>query len=256
MRIRPGLCSIALRAHPIEQVVDVCASAGLEGIEWGADVHVPPGDRAASARARGATDAAGIEVASYGSYWHAGDSDAAEIGPLVETAVDIGAPNIRVWCPYGLTADDGRRPVVVRDLADACSVASRHGVSISLEFHRDTLTERAADAVALVRDVEAPNLFSYWQPVEGLDAATWQDELATVMTDLSNLHVFWWESFEARWPLADGADLWSIALDLASDDDGRWPHQRWALIEYVLDDDPEQVEVDAATLRAWLTELP
>ena len=39
-----GLCSVTLRACSIEEVVAIAAGAGLECIEWGADVHVPPGD--------------------------------------------------------------------------------------------------------------------------------------------------------------------------------------------------------------------
>src|SRR3954447_6657285 len=63
-----GVCSVTLRACSIDEVVEVAAGAGLECIEWGADVHVPPGDLDAARRAREATLAAGLRVASYGSY--------------------------------------------------------------------------------------------------------------------------------------------------------------------------------------------
>ena len=39
--IRPGLCSVTLRGMPPDAVIGVAAEAGLEAIEWGADVHVP-----------------------------------------------------------------------------------------------------------------------------------------------------------------------------------------------------------------------
>src|SRR5262245_17804648 len=64
-----GLCSVTLRACSIDEVVAVAVGAGLECIEWGGDVHVPPGDLEAARRARSATSAAGLRVASYGSYW-------------------------------------------------------------------------------------------------------------------------------------------------------------------------------------------
>ena len=43
MRIRPGLCSITFRDLSVDDVVALAADAGLAGIEWGADRHVPPG---------------------------------------------------------------------------------------------------------------------------------------------------------------------------------------------------------------------
>ena len=47
-----GLCSVTLRARSIAEVVDAAVGAGLAAIEWGGDVHVPPGDLQAAAEAR------------------------------------------------------------------------------------------------------------------------------------------------------------------------------------------------------------
>jgi hypothetical protein len=55
-----------------------------------------------------------------------------------------------------------------------------------------------------------------------------------------------------RHPLADAADLWPSALATADRDAAPLPTRRFALCEYVRDDDPEQFIADAATLRAWL----
>ena len=43
--LRPGLCSITFRDLSWPEVVAVATDAGLEGVEWGADVHVPGGDQ-------------------------------------------------------------------------------------------------------------------------------------------------------------------------------------------------------------------
>jgi len=56
--IKSGLVSVTFRkltpAHIIQLVVD----AGLEGVEWGGDVHAPPGDaRLAQEIARMTVDA-------------------------------------------------------------------------------------------------------------------------------------------------------------------------------------------------------
>ena len=66
--IRPGLCSVTLRALEPSAVVELAAAAGLEAIEWGGDVHVPPGDVDRAGQVRTLTEGAGLAVASYGSY--------------------------------------------------------------------------------------------------------------------------------------------------------------------------------------------
>jgi hypothetical protein len=63
--------------------------------------------------------------------------------------------------------------------------------------------------------------------------------------------VFRWSADSARWPLAAGSDLWPEALLLARTP-GAWPGPRFALLEFVRDDDPDQLMADAVVLRRWL----
>jgi hypothetical protein len=49
-----------------------------------------------------------------------------------------------------------------------------------------------------------------------------------------------------RLPLADGADRWREYLRVLAGSD------RWALMEFVAGDDPQNFLRDAATLRDWL----
>ncbi len=51
--IRAGLCSVTFRALPPERIVALAAAAGLDVIEWGGDVHVPPGRSDTRRRSRG-----------------------------------------------------------------------------------------------------------------------------------------------------------------------------------------------------------
>src|SRR5829696_85103 len=96
-RPRPGMCSVAFRGLPAEDVVRLAAAAHLAGIEWGADVHVRPGELATAERVGAWCSEAGVEAASYGSYLCArrdGDGDAERV---LETAHALGATNLRVW---------------------------------------------------------------------------------------------------------------------------------------------------------------
>jgi sugar phosphate isomerase/epimerase len=248
--VKVGLCSVTLRDLAPEGVVDVAVRAGTEGIEWGGDVHVPPGETALAADvARWCADA-GVAVPSYGSYLAAGKSGAHRVAPVLATAHALGAGNVRVWCPFG--APPGRDDDLFRAAADALAAwsaeAAAAGCTLSLEFHVDTFTETAASTAALLDAAgRPPALFSYWQPVAGRPAV---DELQAVAPDVSHVHVFQWEADGERRPLAEGGATWPTLLSTPLGD--RWTGDRYAFLEFVRDDDPEQLVADAATLRAWL----
>ena len=107
--IRPGLCSVTLRPLAPEAVVRVAADAGLAGIEWGGDIHVPPGDAATARRVARLTADAGLIVSSYGSYYRVGGDKPGELQPILDTAAELGAPVVRVWAgPANLEKRAGR----------------------------------------------------------------------------------------------------------------------------------------------------
>ena len=45
-RFYPALCSVTFRALTPAAIVELAAAAGLAAIEWGADLHVRPGELA------------------------------------------------------------------------------------------------------------------------------------------------------------------------------------------------------------------
>ena len=243
MTIRPGLCSITFRDLAVDDVVALAAEAGLAGIEWGADRHVPPGSDAGSVADRCAD--AGLACPSYGTYLFAGRAAVDDVDAACATAVELGATNLRIWAPDEAGAAD------VADIADR---AGGRGLTVSLEFHPGTRTGTAASTLALLAEVDRPNLFTYWQPDPGLSRADALAEHAAVTGHLSHLHVFTWGpgGFVDRRPLADGVDLWQPVL--AAEGTGRWGHDRWAFLEYVPGDDPACLVGEASTLRAWIGE--
>jgi sugar phosphate isomerase/epimerase len=252
---RPGLCSITLRDLPWEQVVEVAAQAGLAGIEWGGDVHVPHGDGGRAAAVAARCRAAGLGCPSYGSYLRAGELRPGQTEAVLDVAEALGATNVRVWCRWLSAADasaDDRRAMAT-DLAAVAEAAAGRGMAVSVEHHRFTLTETVASTMELLTGIGAANLFTYWQPCDHLAVPDLVAEVEALRAQLSHLHVFRWRSFEDRLPLAEGDDLWPQVLATASVAASGWTGERWAFLEYVRGDDPAQVVEDAAVLRAWLT---
>ena len=53
--LKTGLVSITFREKSPEEIVGLVVEAGLDGIEWGGDVHVPHGDLAKAREVRANT---------------------------------------------------------------------------------------------------------------------------------------------------------------------------------------------------------
>lgn len=255
--IHPGLVSVTFRTLSTGEVVSLAARAGLAGVEWSGDVHVPPGDLQNATAVRRMTTEAGLRIAGYASYYRAGRSENQQppFACVLETALALGAPLIRVWAGTSGSVEvtSEAKVGVVADLGRIAALAGNQGIRVATEFHRDTLTDSAESTAALMTAVGHPNLATHWQAPHGDSVARASASLRTVMPWLAHLHVFhWWPGLANRLPLVDGESRWREYLAIASAD-GR---ERFALLEFLPEDAPEHLCREAHTLRTWLEELP
>lgn len=247
--IRPGLCSVTFRQLTPEQIVDLTAAAGLEVIEWGGDLHVPPGDTARAAEIARLTVDAGLAVASYGSYFRATEGE--DFAPVLDSAQALGADRIRVWAGTSGSeaASNADKEAVAERMRLAASAAAERGISLALEFHGGTLTDSASSTRALLDRVGDPALSTYWQPRVDAAVGAALVDYALLADRVSAVHVFsWWPRGE-RLRLIEREELWRRLFSAAADA----PHPpRDALLEFVPDDDPAVLAGEAATLRGWI----
>lgn len=257
--IIPGLVSVTFRHLDVPAVVALAAEAGLQSIEWGGDVHVPVGDTASAERARKLTDSAGLRVSSFGSYYRATEDDQ-PFEPALRTAVALGAPSIRIWAGRLGSADASAayRRQVTTAIASAADAAAAHDITVSLEFHPDTLTDTVGSTLGLLSGVEQRRVRdghpvrSYYQPYRATPVDEAISTVRSLRDHLTHVHVFSWDADGRRRPLADRADLWTAVLsELAGDQ-----HEYHAQLEFVTDDDPANFRRDAATLLDWLNQRP
>ncbi|WP_101848247.1 sugar phosphate isomerase/epimerase family protein [Zhihengliuella sp. ISTPL4] len=251
--IRAGLCSVTFRALPPERIVALAAAAGLDVIEWGGDVHVPPGDVARAAEIARMTTDAGLAVASYGSYFRAGTEES--LTAVLDSAAALGADRVRVWAGAHGSAEvseEERARVVARLRAAAIEAAAR-GIGLALEFHGGTLADTAPATRQVLREVDHPALSTYWQPTVGAAVPAALDEFRQLGPHVSAAHVFsWWPRTE-RHPLRSRSALWTRFLAEAA----AAPHPlRDALLEFVPDDAPELLAGEAAALLGFLGRRP
>ena len=253
--IRSGLVSITFRNLDPPRIVDLAVAAGLEGIEWGGDVHVPHGDRRRAEDIGRLTRDAGLIVASYGSYYRVGVSEAAGLhfGDVLATAVHLGAPTIRVWAGDRGSGEASTefRSEVVRDSRRIADLATECGLSVTFEYHSGTLTDSTGSAFALLEEIDRDNVQTYWQPSVGLSIHDRLAGLNHILGYLSNIHVFRWVARAGtirRRPLAEGADEWARYFEAI----GETGREHYAMIEFVRGDTAESFLEDAEVLRSWL----
>ena len=67
------MVSVTFRDRSAEDVIRLAVENGLEAIEWSENAHVQADDPQGAAELREATEAAGLKVAAYGSYYRLGE---------------------------------------------------------------------------------------------------------------------------------------------------------------------------------------
>lgn len=265
--VKAGICSVTLAKHPVETVIKTAVDAGLKGIEWWGNGHVPHGDIECARRVRGLTENAGLEVSSYGSYYRVGVSEAAGLSfdSVLQTAIALETRLIRVWAAdrdYH-DADEEFIQSVVDDTFRIADISAKQGISVVFEYHGGSLTDRNDTAIKFAEKVIHPNVFFSWQPPHGYSLEHCLDGLRGLLPRLGTVHVYHWTigSYEKnilnetirplnypddfhRHPLSDGTERWRKYIDAV----GATGRDHYALLEFVKDDSLNAVVKDAATL--------
>ncbi|MDK1374395.1 MULTISPECIES: TIM barrel protein [unclassified Sinorhizobium] len=249
----PGLCTVTFRSLPADRIVELAAEAGLAAIEWAGDAHVPPGDEPIARHVGRISEKAGLAT-SYGSYVAPPTDDLSIFRHALDSAIALGASNIRIW-PGTRQRDSkdysaGERHAAAAAIRDMGAEAARHGVTVSLEYHPQSLTDGTDSARRLIEAIWHDNVYLYWQPRPGLPLGDALTEVAQIGQHVSHVHVFAWDAARKRFPLKAASDYWRAVL--AAMPASRWTGRRFAMLEFVANDDPMAFFEDAATLEQIL----
>jgi 3-dehydroshikimate dehydratase len=260
--MKTGVCSVTFRQHSPQQLIDLVVESGLSAIEWGGDVHVPPGNIRLARSVGQSTRDAGLSVSSYGSYYKVLDEAGRfqDFDPVLETTLALGTNTVRIWagCSGSDATDEEYRKRLTEAAGRVARQAAAQNVNVALEFHRNTLTDTNESTAQLLQEINQPNLYTYWQPMYwGADLDDRLQGLELMKDKILNLHAFHWNYDESkpkpidRRPLKEGAQDWAQYLSVSLPE-----RTRYALIEFVRADDPRQFLEDANTLIKWLEEGP
>ncbi len=246
--LKTSLTSVTFRGKNIVQVARLAAEAGLDAIEWGGDIHVPPGDTDAARQALRETQARGLEISAYGSYYRAGPGE--DFGAVLRAAAALQCRVIRVWAGAKASGvcTPGERQETAACLARAVEQAAREGCTVATEYHANTLTDTLTSAQRLLDEV--PGLRTFWQPPVGEAEEENLRALDALGGNIENLHVYQWEPPHDQRPLAEGREIWQAYLRRAAQLKGL----HYATLEFVRDGSEEQFFRDAAVLRELIRE--
>ncbi|MDX2432583.1 MAG: TIM barrel protein [Bacteroides sp.] len=247
--IKPGLTSVTFRDKSPGELVRLALKAGLRGIEWGGDIHVPAGEPELAEEAYRLTMEAGLEVSAYGSYYVVGRSrdEGLRFEDVLQTADLLHAPVLRLWAGEvgSRESDSGYRRKVVDETRELADMAGKMGIRLAFEFHDNTLNDSYEACDSLFHELDHPEISTYWQPVHGAGPLINRAGIDCILPWICGFHIFhWWPDAEVRLPLRDGAGDWKQYLHILS----RIPGSLFGSLEFVKDDSDEQFFEDAKTL--------
>ena len=243
-----GLVSVTFRKLSVDEIISIAVDNKLDGIEWGGDIHVPPNDldNAKAVAVKCADN--GLKIFSYGSYYYLGQGD--DFTDILNTALALGTSNVRIWAgkknSEDVTADEWSE-MVGEAIAIADTLAVYENITLSFEYHGNTLTNTAESAVKLINDIGRDNVKLYWQPNQYKDIDFNKTALRMVLPYLSNVHVFNWNGND-KLMLGDASKTWTEYINIIKTDNKF--HN--LMLEFVKDDSVSNLESDAAALHKLL----
>lgn len=255
--LKPGLLSVTFRSLSPDEIIREVASAGLKGIEWGGDQHVPPGDIRNAEQIGRRTRDAGLEVSAYGSYYAFQDllpgspNTTDDSQAVLDTAEALGTTMIRIWPGKvgSLEASPQWFDAVVAKTRSMADEAAPRGLHLGFEFHNNSLTDTAEGTLRLLEAINRDNVSTFWQTNRGGDFANEKASIELLGDRITQLHCH--HLVAGQMPpyalLSDGWEEWKVFLETLRNFGG----EHWISIEFVKDGSLEAFQSDAATLITW-----
>lgn len=245
-----GLVSVSFRSLSCEEIIRITKKSGLDGIEWGGDVHVPPDNPDNAKRIASLMKEAGLLTSAYGSYYRAGtygENYIEEFRKVLDTAVILGAPVIRIWAGNkgSKKISTEKRKEIVSECVEIAKAAGKENITVSFECHINTLTDNFVSALQLMKETDRENLRMYWQPSEYRSRRYNLEALQNIIPYLTNVHVFNWPLPAVKLPLKFASKEWEKYFTLISSD-GK---EHWCSLEFMPDGKAKSLPKEAQTMK-------
>ena len=233
-----GLCTIAFHEKPLEEVVNIAADYGFDGIEiWGKEPHMPPTfDAEYVQKVREMVLGKGLAVSALGSYvnplmpWYQRHLEEA-----FKIAQGLRTNLVRIWSGGGSSktiSPDDRRMINFR-LASLTQWAQFRQLTLGLEMHNNNLSDSIASTLELVKNVELPALKTYYQPLFGLNEDDPYDAAQKLAPYIVNVHAQNADASGNGCPIADGVVDYAKVIEILNSH----KYEGYLEVEFVHGDD-------------------
>lgn len=238
-----GLVSVSFRDRTPEEILQAMKRAGLCVIEWGSDVHAPCTDAARLAEIAALQKKYGITCCSYGTYFKFGKTPLDELESYIAAAKVLGTDVLRLWCgrKSGAEMSEEEKESLLAECRAAARIAEQHNVTLCMECHQKTFTERAQDAVWLMEEANSPHFRMYWQPFQWQTVRENVQNAQKIAPFATHVHVFNWKG-EDKLPLALATEEWGDYLSAFST-------PRTLLLEFMPNGTLDELSAEAAALK-------
>ena len=245
---RLGLVSVSFRKHTPNEILEAVKASGLSCIEWGSDVHAPCRDTQRLSQLARLQKEHGIVCSSYGTYFRFLETPIEELEDYIAAAKILGTDILRLWCgtKSGAEMTEEERQTLLAQCKEAARIAQAEGVTLCMECHRNTFTERVEDALWLMEAVGSPHLRMYWQPFQWQSIEENLAHAKRIAPYSRHLHVFQWKGSE-RFSLQEGIDEWRAYLSC-------FETPRTLLLEFMPDDRIESLGCEVKALKTMIGE--
>ena len=204
-----GLCTIAFQEKPLEEVIDIAADYGFDGIElWGKPPHLPEDyDESYVRNIKDMAHRKGLEISAFGSY----------VEPLMplhqkhfedafKIAYELGTDLVRIWSGGGpsksITPADKR--LIQFRLVSITQWANFRSIRLGLEMHNNQFTDSVDTILETIEGVRLPALKTYYQPLARSDADEPHTAAEKLAEHIANVHAQNFDKNGKACPIADG----------------------------------------------------
>ena len=214
-----GLCTIAFQELPLEEVIDIAADYGFDGIEvWGKPPHMPIDyDETYVKNIRDLAHQKGLAISAYGSYvdptihlYQKYFEDAFNI------AHNLGTNLVRIWTGGGAskTIPPADKRLILFRMVSLAQWASFRSLTMGMEMHNNHLSDSVESILDIIDNIKLQSLKTYFQPLSRPDADEPISAAQQLADHIVNVHAQNFDESGKACPIAEGVVDYSKIIEI------------------------------------------
>lgn len=216
-----GLCTIAFQEQPLEEVIDIAADYGFDGIEvWGKPPHMPMEyDETYVKNIRDLAHQKGLAISAYGSY----------VDPTIHLyqkyfeeafniAHELGTNLVRIWTGGGAseTISPADKRLILFRMVSLAQWASFRSLTMGMEMHNNHLSDSVESILEIIDNIKLPSLKTYFQPLSRPNADDPISAAQQLADHIVNVHAQNFDETGKACPIAEGVVDYSKIVEILS----------------------------------------